>query len=204
LGLLLRALIDYGYRRHLQSLWSLDQAIGDILDQLQQQGRLDNTVIFYLSDNGFFWGEHRLTGKKYVYEEASHVPFALRYPPLTAAGRTEARLVANIDIAPTIYDLAGLNIPADVDGRSLVPLLAGQAGWRDDLLIEGWPEQTPPYRAVHTARHVYVETEGDRSELYDLERDPFQLENQANNPLSPLVAEMRERLRQLQPGRPQP
>lgn len=192
-----QAQIDNDRRRQLQMLWSLDQAIGAIVDQLEKRGQLDNTVIFYISDNGFFWGEHRLTGKSRVYEESIRVPFALRYPKLVAKGRVEEKLIANIDIAPTIYVLAGLPIPADVDGRSLVSLLPGRGEWRDDLLIEGWPGRAP-YAAVRTARYVYVENEGDRSELYDLERDPYQLENRIDDAAyAQVVREMRERLQRL-------
>jgi len=107
--------------------------------------------------------------------------------------------VANIDIAPTIYELAGLTIPAEVDGRSLVPLLQEEGEWRDELLIEGWPR--PPYAAVHTERYVYVETEGDRAELYDLEQDPYQLENLVNDPAyTAIITEMRQRLERLRQG----
>ena len=82
----------------------------------------------YLADNGHFWGEHGIAwGKNAVYEEASRVPFAVRYPRLASRPRVETRLVANIDIAPTFYELAGLPIPPEVDGRSLVPLLLDSA-----------------------------------------------------------------------------
>ena len=192
-------LIDIVRLRQLQTLWSLDQAIGAIVDLLERQAQLDNTVIFYISDNGFFWGEHRLREKDRVYEPSIHVPFALRYPKIAPQGRVENRLVANIDIAPTVYQLAGLVIPTEVDGRSLVPLLQGQGNSRDDLLIESF-ERRAPYAAVHTGRYVYIETEGDRSELYDLEKDPHQLENRINDPAyAQIMAEMKKRLKRLRP-----
>lgn len=197
--------IDHFRRKQLQTLWSLDQAVGAILDRLQRQHRLDDTVIFYLSDNGVFWGEHRLAkGKNHAYEPSIRVPFAMRYPRLIDRGRVEPRLVANIDIAPTIYDLAGLPIPEDVQGRSLLPLLQGPSGWREEVLIEGWSR--PAYAAVHTARFVYIDTKGRFAELYDLERDPYQLENRANDPAyAPVVTDMRARLLRLRPqGWPPP
>jgi arylsulfatase A-like enzyme len=164
---------------------------------LERLGKLNNTVIIYISDNGFFWGEHRLQEKDRVYEPAIRVPFALRYPKLVPKGRVESRLVANIDIAPTIYDLAGLPIPVDVDGNSLVALLERRGAWRDELLIEAWPSKVP-YEAVHTGRYVYIETKGDRSELYDLEKDPYQLENRfSDRGHAKVVAEMQERLKRL-------
>src|SRR5258708_29370918 len=97
---------------------------------LGDEGKLDNTFIVYYSDNGFFWGEHRLVGKNRVYEEASRGPFAVRYPPLIKAARTEDRLVSVIDLAPTIYELAGFPISPEVHGRSLLRLLRGTEEWR--------------------------------------------------------------------------
>jgi arylsulfatase A-like enzyme len=196
--------------KQLQSLNALDQAVESFLNVLSEAGKLDNTLVIYLSDNGVFWGEHQLQGKTYVYEEAIHVPFAARYPPLQSQPRVENHLVANIDIAPTLYELAGLAIPPNVDGRSLVPLLKGDGNWRDVLLIEGWPETTPggeqdgdqseaslPYAAIHTGRYVYIETVGDRTELYDLKDDPYQLFNQVNNPAyADIVANLQKQLSQ--------
>jgi arylsulfatase A-like enzyme len=204
-------LIDTFRRKQIQSLNGLDQTVESLLDELSRQGKLDDTLVVYLSDNGHFWGEHRIPwGKNSVYEESSRVPFAVRYPRLVAKSRVETRLVANIDIAPTIYDLAGIPIPTEVDGRSLVPLLAGgsrtnpSVGWREELLLEGWAPPAlvkagrAPYAAVHTGRYVYVETQGDRSELYDLVSDPHQLQNQIDNPAyARIVSDLKPRLQRL-------
>jgi arylsulfatase A-like enzyme len=147
-------------------------------------------------------------GKNSVYEESSRVPFAVRYPRLVVKPRVETRLVANIDIAPTSYELAKVAIPIEVDGRSLVPLLGGNSKtspygqWREELLLEGWAgpalikEGRAPYAAIHTGHFVYVETEGDRSELYDLTTDPYQLQNQIDNPAYlPVVTDLKARLK---------
>lgn len=175
-------LLDGTRRRQLQTLNSLDQAVDGFLTTLEQQGKLDNTVVIYLSDNGLFWGEHRQRLKSYVYDEAVRVPFALRYPPLVPTPHTESALIANIDIAPTLYELAGVPIPEEVDGRSLVPLLQGGQEWRSSLVVENW--YTPPYyRAIHNGDYVYVETPGDRSEFYALNSDPYQLDNLIDEPL---------------------
>jgi len=167
--------------KQLRSLNAVDEAVESLLDELEAQGELDETVVIYLSDNGVFWGEHRVGGKNLAYEEAIHVPFALRYPPLVPPSggepRVEPRLVANIDIAPTIYELAGLPIPPGVDGRSLVPLLQGTDDWREDLLIENWDGGKPRFQAVHTGRYVYIRQANGDTELYDLSEDPYQLEN---------------------------
>jgi len=189
--------LDSLRQRQLQMLWSLDLSIEAILDELKNQGRLDQTVIFYISDNGYFWGEHRLTGKVRVYEPASRVAFALRYPALAPAGKIETRLVANIDIAPTIYQLAGLPVPPEVDGRSLLALFQPQPDWRKELLLEAWPPGQY-YSAAHTGRHVYVENENDRPELYDLTKDPNQLQNSVDDTnYAAIVNDLKERLRKL-------
>ena len=205
------AKIDKFRRQQLQSLHALDLAIDSVLSTLAAQGKLDETVVIYLSDNGHFWGEHGIAwGKNAAYEEASRVPFALRYPRLTKEPRVETKLVANIDIAPTLYELAGIAIPPEVDGRSLVPLIDGRARatspWRDEVLIEGWFADAAvklgwaPYAAVHTDRYVYVETEGDRPELYDLAQDPHQQQNRVEDPAhASIVADLKARLYRLRP-----
>ena len=183
--------IDWLRRRQVQALRSLDGAVNALLDQI---GEDDNTVVIYLSDNGVYWGEHRLDGKLYPYAEASHIPFAIRYRRLISQPRVESRLVANIDIAPTIYELAGLPIPVYVDGRSLAPLLTGQeVQWRDAVVIEGWGYYA--YMALQTERYLYVETEGDIGELYDSWSDPYQLQNEFFNPAyASVVAELHSTL----------
>jgi N-acetylglucosamine-6-sulfatase len=173
--------LDALRRKQLQSLHALDITVDNVLTALSQSGQDANTVVMYISDNGVYWGEHRLDGKLYAYDEASHVPFAIRQPDLIPQPRVESRLVANIDIAPTVYELAGLSIPADVDGRSLTPLFKQTAGnWRTSLLIEGWGFLS--YTAIQTERYLYIETPGDTSELYDSLDDPYQIDNRYTNP----------------------
>jgi arylsulfatase A-like enzyme len=183
--------LDEFRRRQLQTLWSLDQSIGALLDRLAMQGRLDDTVVVFLSDNGLLLGEHRLDNKVRVYEKSIQTPLAIRYPRVFRAGAVDERLVANIDLAPTILELAGLPVPADANGRSLAPRRS-TAGWRTALLIEAWPDDTA-YAAAHTGDAVYVETEGDLAEYYDLRSDPYQLANRAGD--STVAAEV-ERMRQ--------
>jgi arylsulfatase A-like enzyme len=179
--------------RQLRCLKPVDEAIAEILTLLERQGKLDDTLIFFMGDNGFFWGEHRLTGKNRVYEEAQQVPFALRYSRRVRRPRVERRFVANVDIAPTIYEVAGLPIPDDVDGRSLGGLLRGRREWRDAIFLEGYPPQA--YQALRTHRYTYVETNKDRPELYDLEKDPYELNNVVNNPnYADVVKDLRDRL----------
>ena len=169
-------------KNQLLTLISLDRTIKRIMDELKSTGELDNTFVLFLSDNGKFWGEHRITSKNGIYDEASRVPYAIRYPPLISSPYIDTEnIVANIDIAPTILDLAGIPIPESMDGLSLVGLLSGSTDWREGILLEGWPPRGA-YTVAHTKRYVYAETIGDKSEFYDLQIDPYQLENLIDDP----------------------
>jgi arylsulfatase A-like enzyme len=173
--------LDAFRRNQILTLLSLDRTMAEVLQQLEEQGEMDNTFILFLSDNGKFWGEHRITSKNGIYDEASRVPFAIRYPPLIADPYTDDRIVANIDIAPTCLELAGLPVPDTMDGMSLLDLFSENADWREGILLEGWPGRGI-YTAVHTADYVYSETTDDLSEFYDLAADPYQLENLIDDP----------------------
>jgi N-acetylglucosamine-6-sulfatase len=173
--------LDSSRRRQILTLVALDRTIPDIINKLEKIGELDNTVIIYISDNGKHWGEHRLTSKSTAYEESVRVPFALRFPSLVPVPFVDnSHLVANIDIAPTIYELSETRIPETVDGLSLVGLLNGTTEWRDKLLLEAWPDRGH-WSAVHTGDMIYIETENDLSEFYDLTIDPFQMNNMIND-----------------------
>ncbi|MCB0310441.1 MAG: sulfatase-like hydrolase/transferase, partial [Bdellovibrionales bacterium] len=174
--------IDQFFIKQLKCLWRLDEVIGEIVSQIESHGELDNTVIFYLSDNGLMRGEHGLTSKDVPYEPAIRVPFALRYPTLIPEPVTISdKIVSNIDIAPTIYDLAGIDPKRKLDGISLKKLLEGSEQWRQDLLIEGWrsADARNPFAALHTGDAIFVLNQLDKPELYDLVQDPYQLENLA-------------------------
>lgn len=174
------AQIDRIRRRQILTLVALDRSMGEILAKLKETGEMDNTVIIFISDNGKHWGEHRMESKSSAYEESVKVPFALRYPPLVPTPYIEDRLVANIDIAPTIYELSGTPSPSSVDGLSMLGLLSGTGDWRDHLLLEAWPDRGH-WTAIHTGQYVYIETDNDLSEFYNLESDPYQLDNMIND-----------------------
>ncbi|MCA1812812.1 MAG: sulfatase-like hydrolase/transferase [Halobacteriales archaeon] len=190
----------------LRSLAGLDRAVGDILDKLEARGLAGNTVVFYLSDNGYLSGEHRLEEKRQPYEESIRVPFAMRVPGV--APRVDERLVANIDIAPTILAMAGLPHP-DMDGAPLSGPADGPG--REDLVIEGVLRSGAMWAGLHTDRWVYVRwnlTGGRTSEaLFDLWADPFELHSLAGTPEAAdvqarLAARLAE-LRPVEPARPQ-
>jgi N-acetylglucosamine-6-sulfatase len=168
---------------------SVDEGVGMIFDSLARTKQLDNTAILFLGDNGYFFGEHGLgPERRFAYEEGIRAPFVLRYPRRAKAGTTVQDLALTIDIAPTMVALAGGKPPGSMQGRSLLPLLAGKrAGWRRSILCEYFSENAMPwlvgmsYKAVRTDRHKLIHWVnrggGLLDELYDLERDPYELKN---------------------------
>lgn len=168
-----------------RTLLSVDDAVAEILAALADTGRLSNTLIVFMSDNGMLWGEHRWGTKRVAFEEAIRIPFVVRYDALIDAPRTDPSLVLNIDVAPTAADLAGVAAPG-ADGASLLPLLADpSAPWREDFLLEHLEkkrDRLPTYCGVRTDRSVYVVYRTGDVELYDLATDPYQLTNLAGDP----------------------
>jgi N-acetylglucosamine-6-sulfatase len=180
-----RAAIDAFRRRQYQSLLSVDDWVGSILDALSAAGRLDNTLIVFMSDNGYLEGEHRVDGKTVPYEESVKVPFIVRWD---AAGwnvpRTDGHIVANVDLAETWAQAAGTTMPGN-EGLDMLPLLAHPSStWRTELLLEhsGPVAARPPYCGVRGTRWVYVQYATGEEELYDLDADPYQLQNVATDP----------------------
>lgn len=119
--------------------------------------------------------------KSTAYEEVVKVPFAIRYPALVPTPYIEDGLVANIDIAPTIYELSETRMPEVIDGLSLVNLLSENGAWRSKLLLEAWPDRGH-WTAIHTGQYVYIETVDDLSEFYDLSIDPYEMDNAIDKP----------------------
>jgi arylsulfatase A-like enzyme len=174
--------------RQEESLLALDRSVKSVVQALKARHELNHTVILYTSDNGFLWGEHRLGGKVWPYEESTHVPMIVRTPWTTVPERNN-QPVLNIDLASTISELAGVKPALPQDGRSFVPFLHDeQVPWRHafleeylgkDMLRAGGP---PPYTAVQTRRDLYVEYKNGWRELYNLRKDPWELNNIAGDP----------------------
>jgi arylsulfatase A-like enzyme len=170
-----------------RTLVDVNRSVVRIVNALQATGRLSNTMIVFMSDNGYQWGEHRLGGKSVPYEESIRVPMVIRYDPLTTTARTDPRMALNIDLAPTFAALAGVAAPR-AQGRSLLPLLSSRpVHWRTSFLIEhghGTEESpaVPDYCGIRTERWKYVLYSTGARELYDLRADPYELTNLANRP----------------------
>jgi N-acetylglucosamine-6-sulfatase len=190
-------------RRRAEMMLAVDEGIGRILAALEARGQLDNTVFVFSSDNGFFFGEHGLTTERRLpYEESIRNPLIIRYPRVARAGSRPGQLALTVDLAPTLLELAGAPIGAHIQGRSLVPVLRGDASvWRSSILVEFYTYENPfphlmdmDYRALRTDRYKYIHwvRHPDLDELYDLQTDPFELKNLAREPSA---AALRERLR---------
>jgi N-acetylglucosamine-6-sulfatase len=185
---------------------AVDEGVGMLFDALEETGQLDDTFIIFLGDNGYFFGEHGIgPERRFAYEEGIRSPFLIRYPKRAKAGSHVKDLVLCQDIAPTMIELAGGKAGKHVQGRSLLPLLKGdRAGWRKSVLLEYWAENAYPwlvgmtYKAVRTDRHKYIHwvnrsRNGELDELYDLERDPFEVVNVNRRPAYKAVREKLQR-----------
>ena len=199
------ATYDLIYRRRLETMMAVDEMVAALVAELDARGILDNTYIFFTTDNGFHLGEHRLpAGKSFAYEEDVRFPLIVRGPGVPSARAVQA-LAANIDLAPTIADLAGVAVPDFVNGRSLAPWLANEAveEWRESILLEFWwatPQLENPnikYLGTRRAHDKYVVWARGDAEFYDLTRDPYELDNRASLLLQPEASVLDLQLRAL-------
>ena len=211
---------------HYRAVYGVDENLGQVLEYLDATGLAEDTLIIYTTDNGYFLGEHGWYDKRFMYEPSLRIPFLVRYPRLPIAGKVEERFAMNVDIAPTILDFAGIDIPEQMQGRSLRPLLEGDPpdDWRQsafysyyenswafremareqmtDPSFQFWTaHRVGPNRGVRTDRYKLIEyyTEGNYWELFDLQEDPNELNNlhgQAGH--AELTEDLTKQLRDLQ------
>ena len=182
-----KELIRWKYQRYMRDylacVQGLDDSIGEVLDYLDQSGLAQNTIVFYSADNGWYLGDHGLYDKRFMYEAGLRVPLLVRGPGIKAGGKP-AQFVANIDLAPTFLDLAGLPSPASMQGRSLVPLLHGEApaDWRSSVYYRYYHDpghhNTAAHLGVRTATHKLIYYwKKNAYELFDLTQDPTEQHN---------------------------
>ena len=195
-GLKGRELVRWKYqqymRDYLATVLSVDQSIGQMLDYLEKSGELDNTIIVYTSDQGFFLGEHGWFDKRFMYEECQRMPVVVRYPAAIKPGSTTSALSMNVDFAPTFLDFAGVPVPSDIQGRSLRPVMenAGTVpqDWREAVYYHYYE-----YPAEHSVkRHYGIRTDRfklihfyndiDEWEMYDMVNDPREMHNIYDDP----------------------
>jgi arylsulfatase A-like enzyme len=193
-GLSGAALKRWKFKRYMQDylacIAAVDDNIGRFLDYLDQNGLAENTIVIYTSDQGFFLGEHNFFDKRFMYEESLRMPFLIRWPSRIKPGAVNKGMILNVDFAPTLLDASGAKVPADMQGRSFLPLLRGQTpkGWRTSMY----------YRYYHPGHHNVAAHYGVRTdrykliyfnklnqwELYDLLKDPIEMNNLYADPAS--------------------
>lgn len=184
--------LDIGeyYKRYAEALLSVDESVGRVIDYLEKNGLIENTLVIYMGDNGFQFGEHGLIDKRNAYEASMRVPMLAYAPSFIQPGTVVKQVVANIDVASTLLEAAGLQSPDYMDGRSFLKLLEGkEMAWRTGLLYEYYWErnfpQTPTVHALRGDRYKYIHYHGiwDIDELYDLQEDPLEVNNLIDSPL---------------------
>ncbi|MEM7370371.1 MAG: sulfatase [Bacteroidota bacterium] len=176
--------VDTYYKRYCESLIAVDDNVGRVLDYLEQEDMLSNTLLVYMGDNGFQFGEHGLIDKRTAYEASIRVPLLMHYPDRLVASSKVSEVVANIDIAATLLDVANVPVEEAMDGQSFWPIARGETiEWRSALLYEYYWEwnypQTPTVLAVRGDRFKFIRYHGiwDTDELYDVRNDPDEQRN---------------------------
>ncbi len=192
---------------YLACVKSVDDNIGRVLDYLDKNGLTDNTVIVLTSDQGFYLGDHGFFDKRFIYEESLRMPFMVKYPKMVKPGSVNTDIVTNIDFAPTLLELAGIQTDAEMQGESFVPLLKGEtpADWEQAMYYHyyEWPywHHVQPHYGIRTQKytlaHFYYNI--DVWELYDLEKDPNQMQNLIDDPqYAGVVSDLKDQLNRLQ------
>jgi len=175
--------VETKYRDYHRVITAMDEQIGRILSELDKLGIAENTIVVYASDNGYFWGEKQLIDKRWPYEEATRIPLIVRYPAkVKHPGRQSGEMILNVDLAPTLLQLAGLAVPAAIQGRSFEPLLTERPiRQRTSIHLEhfkDFPYNVPEWDAVRTERFLYVEYGNKKkAELFDIQKDPRTQQN---------------------------
>ncbi len=190
---------------YMRVIEGMDADIGRVLDYLHRNGLDRNTIVVYTSDQGFFLGDHGWFDKRWMYEESLRTPLLVRWPGVAAAGSVNRDLVMNLDFAETLLDAGGVKVPAEMQGRSLLPLLRGRtpADWRDAIYYQyfeypGWHMVRRQY-GVRTQRYKLIRYyETDDWELFDLARDPAEMNSVYDDPAyADVIARLKERLQEL-------
>ena len=197
------------YQRYMQDylacVQSVDDNVGRVLDYLDRAGLRDNTIVIYTSDQGFFLGEHGMYDKRFMYEESLRMPFLVRWPGVIKPGGVQKAIAINADFAPTFMDAAGLPVPADMQGRSLLPLFKGDApaDWRTGMYYRYYHDpghhNTAAHYGVRTQTHKLIHYwKQDQWELYDLTKDPQEMHNlYADSSQQQTVSKLKEELARL-------
>jgi arylsulfatase A-like enzyme len=175
---------------YCETLLGVDESVGTIMEYLKKEGLDESTLVIYMGDNGFSWGEHGLIDKRHFYEESVKVPLLVRCPELFEGGKVPRQMVQNIDIGPTVLAEAGVKQPENMPGVSFIPILKGNTdvASRKEIFYEYFWEydfpMTPTVFGMRTDQYKYIKYQGiwDRNELYDLQNDPDEMYNLIADP----------------------
>jgi len=206
-----KALVEWKFQRYMKDYLStansMDRNIGKILDYLDKSGLAENTVVIYASDNGFYLGEHGWFDKRFIYEESLHVPLVVRYPKVVKPGSIVKSIVLNNDWGPTVLDIAGIQTPAAMQGKSFLPLLKDETAvkdWRKDAYYHYYefpqPHHVHPHFGIRSDRYTLVRFYGEINswELFDLQKDPNELHNlYGTQAAAAVTADLKARLKKL-------
>ncbi len=193
-------------RDYVRCVLAVDENVGRMLDYLEKEGLADNTLVVYLSDQGMYLGEHGWFDKRWMYEESLQFPLLVKYPNTIAPGQERHELTSNIDLASTLLDFAGIQIPDDMQGESLKPLLEGKTvpTWRDAVYYHYYEypymAHVNPHYGIRSDRYKLIRFYGDVDgwEFYDLQKDPTeQLNSYGNEEYANEISSMKEKLRNL-------
>ena len=192
---------------YLGCVKAVDENVGRLLEFLEQEGLADNTIVVCASDQGFYLGEHGWFDKRWIFEESLRTPLLVRWPGVTKPGSVNTDIVSLLDVAETFLDIAGIEVPADMQGRSLVPLCKGEtpADWRKSLYYHYYefpvPHRVRPHYGVITERYKlvhYYKPDVDDWELLDREKDPLEVKNFYTDPAyAETVKELQAELQRL-------
>jgi arylsulfatase A-like enzyme len=176
------------YHLYLETLLAVDESVQQVLGWVEKNGLKENTMVVYMGDNGFLFGEHGLIDKRNAYEESMRVPLLIWAPGMVKPSTVIQQMIMNVDLAPTFLDIAGVPKPNSMQGQSFLPLLKGTSTtWRDKVFYEYYWEQafpqTPTTFAVRSDKYKYITYNGvwDINELYDIEKDPYEMNNLIRN-----------------------
>jgi arylsulfatase A-like enzyme len=171
-------------RDYLACVASIDDNVGRLLDYLDKHGLAENTIVIYTSDQGFFLGDHDWFDKRFMYEESLHMPFLIRWPGQVKADTGNSGMILNVDFAPTLLAAAGEKVPADMQGRSFLPLLHSETptDWRTSMYYRyyHYPQdhRVQPHYGIRTLKYKLIYfNKINQWELFDLEKDPHELKN---------------------------
>ena len=207
-GLSGAALKKWKFTRFLQDylacVASVDDNVGRFLDYLDKNGLAENTIVIYTSDQGFFLGEHNMFDKRFMYEESLRMPFLIRWPAHIKPGTISHKMILNVDFAPMMLDAAGVSVPADMQGRSFLPLLEGRTpkDWRTSMYYRYYhpgDHNVASHYGVRTQRYKLIYFDKlNQWELYDLKKDPIEMHNLYGDPASAaLIKELKAELYRL-------